>query len=131
MLSVVPLRRLRALFAFAGDGISHPCVGLDVLHGVVIHDSEIPFTECLSHRFRHFRLGLHNFGPHLSHSGGHLLFLRNGHGAARFGSRLGDPKIGLGLIGLKMRPDVLAHIHIGNIDTENLKRRAGVQPFLL
>ncbi len=48
------------------------------------------------------------------------------------GVRLGlePPLVRFRLIRLQFRPDVFAHIHIGNVNRQNFKRRPRIQPFV-
>ncbi len=73
------------------------------------------------------RLRFDHARPHLRHAGGHFLFQRHGGGAAYFGLRLRNELVGLGLFGLQLRPDVLAHTQVGDINGKNFKRGVAVQ----
>ena len=58
------------------------------------------------------------------------MFLCNSHGTARFSTGLGNSQVSLRLIGLKMSPHILAHIHIGNINAENLESSTGIKSLI-
>ena len=118
----------RRLFRGA-DRLAHRGVGLHVFHPHVIHDAEIAGAERVRHRLRDERFGFHHFGAHFLRLGAHLLLDRDGRGAAHFGFRLGDALVGVGLLGLQFRADVVANIDVGDIDRENLEGRAAIESF--
>ena len=70
----------------------------------------------IGHGLRHERFSFNNFGPHLLRLGAHLLFHCDRRGATHFRFGLRDTLVGFGLLGLKFRADVVAHIDIGDID---------------
>ena len=51
----------------------------------------------------------------------------DGHGTALLGLCLGNPPVSLGLIHLQLRAHIAAHIHVCDIDGQDLERGAGVQ----
>ena len=59
----------------------------------------------------------------------HFLLDGDGGGAAHFRLRLGDALVGIGLFGLQFGADVFAHVHVGDVDGENLKRGAAIEAF--
>src|SRR4029453_13256650 len=75
------------------------------------------------------RLGFHDFSSHLLRLCSHLLLNRHGGGATHLGFRLCNALVGLGLLGLQFRADVIADIHIGDIDRENFERRVAIETF--
>ena len=55
---------------------------------------------------------------------------RDRRGAAHFGVGLSDALVGIGLLGLQLRADVVADIDVGDVDRENLERRPAIESFL-
>ena len=88
----------------------------------------MPSRERLGHGVRHLGLGLDHLGAHFLHGGDHFLLVRDGHGAAFLRLGLGDAAVGLGLVHLQLRAHVAAHVHVGDVDGQDLKRGARVQP---
>src|SRR5690606_33534544 len=120
-----------SLLGFAvADGFAHAGVGLDVFHLVVVHDAETAGAESLGHGEGDLGLGLDDLGLHLLHAGDHFLFEGDGGGAADFGLGLGDALVGLGLGFLELGADVLADVHVGDVDGEDFKGGADVEAAL-
>ena len=111
----------------AGDGLAHGGIRLDVAHPVEIHDAEIALTECVGHRERHLGFGLDDFRLHFLRARLHLRLERDGGGAADLGVSLRHALVGLGLVELQTGADVLADIHVGDVNGENLERGARVE----
>lgn len=56
----------RSTLSWLGYGIAHGCIGFDVFHAVIVHDTQVAFAECFGHRFRHFGFGFDNFFARIS-----------------------------------------------------------------
>ena len=127
-------RGRRAPFVLAalapGDAPPHPRVGLDVLHPVVVHDPEVAAPERVRDRLRHLRLGEHHLGLVLLDEGDHLLLPGHGQRALALGLRLGDLLLGLGLVDLEPRPDVVADVDVRDVDREDLERGPRIEAAL-
>ena len=84
-------------------------------------------AKCLGHGLWHERFGFYHFGAHLLGFGTHLLFHCHSCGSAHLGFRLGDALVCLGLFGLQFSADVVADIHISDVDGQDLECRIAVE----
>ena len=102
-------------------GFTHLGIGNQIVHRVIVHDTEITVPKRLSQSPRHLCLGFHDIGPHLFDSGLHLLFQSLSRKAS-FGSLgLRDALVRLSLIDLQFSTDIASDIHISDINRQNLK----------
>ena len=129
----MPRVRLAVFFAAGGavaaEGFAHGGIGLDVAHAVVVHDAEVAGAEGFGHSEGDLGFGLNDFGT-VKLGGGFVFLLGgDGEGAAFFGFGLEEAFVGFGLVGLELGADVFADGDFGDIDRENGKRGAGVEPF--
>jgi hypothetical protein len=91
------------------------------------HDSQLAFDEGVGQASGHLGLGLDHAGAHLGDAGLHFLFDGHGGGAADFCMGLGDEFVGLRLFGLEFGADVLADVHIGDVDREDFEGGIGIE----
>ena len=109
-------RSLRPRLVRSRDRFPHRRVGLHIFHPVIIHDTEMTRAERFGHCLRHERFGLDNFCAHLLCPRPHLLLDCHCRGATHLRFRLSDAFVGIGLFGLQLRADIVAHIDISNVD---------------
>ena len=102
-------------------------IGFDVAHAVVVHNAHVATAECVGHCEGYFGFGFDDAGAHFLNAGGHFLFECNGHCSAFFGARLCDVFVGFGLVCLEFCTDVVAHIHVGDVDGEDFVGGARVE----
>src|SRR5262249_31517557 len=121
--SAGPASRLLAIVASrvagAGDRVAHLGVGLDVPQAALILDADVPRAERLGDRPGDLGLRLDRLGPVLLDLRDHLLLLGDREGAALLGLGPRDAGVGLGLEGLQVGADVVAHVDIGDVDRED------------
>src|SRR5437773_3011106 len=100
----------------AGDRFAHGGISLDIFHSDVIHNPEVSRAKSICHRLWDERFSLDHFGAHFLRPGAH--FLLDGHRgrAADLGLRLRDAFVCLGLLSLQFSADVVADIHVSDVD---------------
>ena len=118
---------VRNLYAFLGDILAHVSISLDILYPVVVHDTEIAGTEGIRHSQRNLPLGLDNLCPGLLCLGLHLLLESHGHRTALLSTGLSDILVGIGLVDLQHRTDILAYVDISDINRKNLESRTSIE----
>src|SRR5690606_8379960 len=123
---MVSLRLWRLALA-AADGVAHPRVGLEVAEVVVVHHSQVALAEGVGDGLRHLGFGGDEAGALLLHGRAHLLFERHRRRAPLLGAGLRHPQVGRRLVRLELRPDVVAHVDVGDVDGEDLEGRARVE----
>src|SRR6056297_2448272 len=119
--------RCVALTAYAS---THIRIGHDVLHAVVIHDAEVALSEGFGYGLRYFRLLEYYLGAVLLYLGDFFLFQGLCGGPTLFGDGLEPALVRFRLIGLEFCPHVLTHIHVRDVDRENLEGRSRVEALL-
>ena len=82
------------------DALAHYRIGLNVLHTVIIHDTQVAATEGIRHGLWHLGLSLNHVGSCLFGLGLHFLFEGHCHGTALFSLGLCDILISICLINL-------------------------------
>ena len=95
---------------------SHLCISLDILHLVIVHNTEISIAKCLRHSKRNLRLSLYHLGAGLLCFRFHLLLKCHSHSPSLLRTCLGDILVRLGLVYLKERTDILSYINVGYIN---------------
>ena len=111
------------LFSFGGgaDFFTHLRVCFDVFEVVVVHYAELSIAEGRRHGHRDLGFGFDELGLHLHDFRLHFLFGGECHGAAFFGLGLSNLLVGFGTVGFEDGTDVLAHIHVSDVDGENFE----------
>ena len=89
----------------------------------------MPCAKRLSHSHGDLRLRFDYLGSHFLCFSAHLLLNSNRCCSAHLGFRLRDALVCLGLFGLQFRADVIAHVHVGDVDRENLERGIAIEAF--
>src|SRR3972149_5105973 len=79
------------------------------------------FPSTTLFRSWHLGLGLHDARPH-------LLLEGHRHGPPLLGLGLGDLLVRVGLVDLELCADVLAHVHVGDVDGQDLVGGSRIQP---
>ena len=110
-----------------GDVLAHVGVGLDVLHLVVIHDTEIAVAERLGHCQRYLCFGLYDLCAGLLGLCLHLLLQSHGHCPALLCTGLCDVLVGISLVHLEYCTDILSYINIRYVDGQNLESGTCIQ----
>src|SRR6266566_6117996 len=122
-------RPVRPRLVPAGDRFTHGSIGLNIFHSDIIHYPEIARAKSVCHSLRDERFGLDHFGSHFLGFRAHFLLDGYRRSAAHLGFRLRDALVCFGLFGLQFRTDIVADIHIGDVDGKNFKRCIAVQAF--
>ena len=111
----------------ARDRLPHGGIGLHVPVALIVHDAEVAAAECLGDGQRDLRLGGDHLGALVLRLRLELLLDRHREGPPLLRLGLGDALVRLGLVRLQLGADVLADVHVGDVDRQDLERRAGVE----
>src|SRR5690606_6312857 len=114
-------------FTGPGDSLPHISVRLNILHAVIVHNTEMSFNECLGDGFRDFGLGLDYLSACLLGFCFHFLFEGDGHSASFFGFCLRHFQVGRRLVDLPLGAALGADVHVRNVNGKDFKRRTGVE----
>ena len=101
--------------------LPHGRIGIDVLHAVIVHDTQVSFTQGGRQGSRNFSLGFDDLGLHFLRIGTHFLFLGHSHSPPFFRFCLGNVLIGFGLVCHELGTNIASHINIGNINGKDFK----------
>ena len=112
-----------------GDILTHGSISFDVLHPIIIHDAQVAVTECFCHGFRYFGFRLDHLGECFLSFSLHLQFAGHGHCTAFLSFGLADILVGICLVYLQSRTDVLTYIDISDINGQDFESRTGIQTF--
>ena len=98
-------------------------------HFIIIHYAKIARPERFSHSFWNFGLSLYHLSPSFLSFRLHFLFAGHGHCTAFLSFGLGDILVGICLVYLQSRTDVLTYIDISDINGQDFESRTGIQTF--